>query len=249
MNLNSVGIAEIGSPYESADVVERVISRLNTMVRAATLEFAVSVGRLIISEFYGGCMATWRDRGAKDYSFRRLARHPQLPMSVTALYRSVAIYEVSQRVNIEQWKYVSMSHIRLVLPLAYEDQARLLQCVNQNHWTTRRLQQEIDSSPKRSGERAARNRRKQLQTTMRAIERCLVASDQFVEISESECEPSPESVSRARALLDRLRYTCLELERHLPGARTDYPPPVVSENPVLSVTQPSISSGWAIPET
>jgi hypothetical protein len=207
-------------------VVEEVVYKLNNMVRNATFAFAMSVGKLIITTFYGGCPTAWRERGVKDYSFRRLARHPQLRMSSTTLYRSVAIYELCQRIGIEQWHHVSMSHVRLVLPLPTEEQSLLLKSAEMNQWPTRRLQEEIAAWAKRGHEQSTRKRRSRLKATIQIIERCLDDANQFVGMDESTCEPSPDSVRRARVLIERLNHACLVLERHLPGANgEDLPPP------------------------
>src|SRR3974377_309327 len=79
--------------------VERVVRQLNALCKTATFDFAMSVGKLIIDNFYSGDLGAWRNRGAKNFSFRRLAKHPDLPMSASALYWSTAIYEVSRRVG------------------------------------------------------------------------------------------------------------------------------------------------------
>jgi hypothetical protein len=73
-------------------LVERVVLELNTLGRAATFEFTLSVGALIINRLYGGHLQAWRSRGPKCASFRRLAKHPSLPMSAGSLYRCVAIF-------------------------------------------------------------------------------------------------------------------------------------------------------------
>jgi hypothetical protein len=195
------------------------------MVRSATFEFAMSVGKLIINTFYGGSMTAWRDRGVKDCSFRRLARHPQLRMSPSALYRSVAIFELCQRLGIESWDHVSMSHVRLVLPLPVEHQARLLESAERNQWPTRRLQQEIATLAKPGANPLTRKRRARLGEMIQALERCIDETNRFVGMDDSSYDPSPDSVRRARELLQRLNHACVALERHLPAAHSEVPPP------------------------
>ncbi len=81
--------------------VERLVQQLNGPCKTATFEFAFSVGRLVIDGFYAGKLSAWRSRRGKDASFRKLASHPNLPMSAAALYRSTAIYELCQRVGVD----------------------------------------------------------------------------------------------------------------------------------------------------
>jgi hypothetical protein len=128
-----------------ATQLDAVVLKLNTICKRATLEFALSVGRLIIDNLYGGDLERWRVRGAKTASFRKLARHPQLPMSPVALYRSVAMYELCERIAISRWKNICTSHLRSVLPLASGDQERLLRLTEANAWSVRRLEEEVST--------------------------------------------------------------------------------------------------------
>jgi len=82
------------------DRVDRAVQQLNTICKVATMDFALAVGKLIIDEFYDGRVDSWRLREPKDHSLRKLSRHPDLPMSPGALYRSVAMYEVCSRLGV-----------------------------------------------------------------------------------------------------------------------------------------------------
>jgi len=77
--------------------IEKVLGQLNTICENASFDFALSVGHLIIDNFYLGDVDGWRSQGINNASFRRLARHPDLPMSPARLYRSVNAYERSVR--------------------------------------------------------------------------------------------------------------------------------------------------------
>jgi hypothetical protein len=128
---------------DASDRIEHVVLKLNGICRAATYEFATAVGRLVIDEFYRGDPTKWRERGLKSVSFRKLSRHPRLPMSPAALYRCVAIYELCQRIGIKEWRHVSTSHMRLVLPLGAVEQKRLLLHAEADRWSVRQLTEEI----------------------------------------------------------------------------------------------------------
>src|SRR5579859_4921759 len=133
--------------------VERVVAQLHDLCRAATMDFALSVGKLIISNFFSGNLASWRDRDPKkNASLRRLAAHPDLPMSPAVLYRSIAIYELCERLGIRSWKHVSTTHIRLVLPLEPAEQARLLRLCEAHAWPVRRLDEEVAAISRESPE-------------------------------------------------------------------------------------------------
>src|SRR5690349_9813403 len=83
--------------YEQSELVERdyrdneaevsdeqisiAIAQIKRITRCANLEFALRVGAVIIHHFYNGDTSAWRSKGAKTSSFRRLAQHPELPLS------------------------------------------------------------------------------------------------------------------------------------------------------------------------
>ncbi len=124
--------------------VAMVVRRLAQIARESTLEYALRVGQLIILEFYGGDTAAWRTKGPKQASFRRLSNHPNLPMSPSALYRCVAIFEVCDRLGaVSRWPHLGASHMRCVLRLPPPDQSHLLGRANSEKWTTERLHSEV----------------------------------------------------------------------------------------------------------
>jgi hypothetical protein len=205
-------------------LVDDVVLRLNDICKTATLDFAMSVGRLIIDSIYGGDLARWRSRGVKVASFRALANHPDLPMSAASLYRSVAIFELCERLGIRDWKHVSTSHMRLVLPLSIDDQGRLLRAAEEYRWPVRRLEEEIASverPPARAG-RGGRPKRTRLKSTLRRLEQCVDLSGKFSGTDDPSSDPSPQSALEIVQLMARLKHACSVLERsvsrHLPEA-------------------------------
>jgi hypothetical protein len=160
-----------------ADVlVEGTVAALNAICKAATLDFAVSVGDCVIRRVYAGDMTRWRERDpSKEVSLRKLVRHPHMPMSAASLYRCIAIYEICSRMGVHTWAHVSSSHIRLVLPLAPDDQNRLLLLTESERWSVRRLDAEIAhlrrTHAATCSERGGRQRRTPLDEIARAVDR------------------------------------------------------------------------------
>jgi hypothetical protein len=226
--LSISGPADIDPPDE---VVEKVVFRLNGIAKAATFDFAIAVGALIINNLYGGDLDGWRHRGPKCSSFRRLAKHPELSMSAGALYRSVAIYELCERFGVKKCRHVSTSHLRLMLPLGRQDQERLLNDAETGRWSVRRLQKEIamigDRHERAQPGRGGRRHKSKLRGTVRALDNCIEACDELVRTGTDDV--SPES---ARAIVHsarKMRALCFIIENRIrhqfPGARTDPPPP------------------------
>jgi hypothetical protein len=204
----------------SADAkVERVVRQLNALCKTATFDFAMSVGKLIINTFYSGDLAAWRNRGIKNVSFRRLAKHPDLPMSATALYRSTAIFEVCQRVGASEWKHVSTSHVRLVLPLPGAQQVRLLRRAEAEVWPVQRLREEIEMLPSAGlVKRGGRRKRSRLRKALRTLETFLQESGDLLRATTPVGELSPEMARTVVQLLHSVQSVCEELEHRLSGS-------------------------------
>jgi hypothetical protein len=192
-------------------LVQKIVLQINTVCRRATFDFAIAVGKIVVDGFHSGDLDTWRARGKKDTSFRKLARHPDLPMSPTALYRSVAIYELSQRLGVNSSRRISTSHIRLVLPLERDVQARLLGLAEAHAWSVDRLGEEIRKLPDVPSRRlGGRKRGSNVERTMRSIHKCLEKADNLFGVADVEL--SRETVRSMSELAIRLRQTCERLE-------------------------------------
>lgn len=146
-----------------------VVNKLCQLTRESTLDYAIRVGSLVIHYFYGGNMTDWRKRGPKAQSFRRLASHPELPMSASALYRCVAVFELCERLNVvSRWSRITVSHIRVVLGITEPEQSRLMVRANAERWSVQRLQEEA-----RKVGRAPRNRGRAAPTELDRLARTL----------------------------------------------------------------------------
>jgi len=199
----------------SDEVIEAVVGRLNSLCRQAMFEVTLAVGNMVIDNLYGGDLSLWRSRDpTKIISLRKLARHPQLPMSPSALYRSIAIYELCERLEIKRWRHVSTSHLRLVLPLENEDQVRLLRMTEANMWPVRRLDQEIKALLERHASRGGPRRRSRLSQATARVRKSLDTLETCLDPSHDP-EPSPDSVRDAIACLRRAVEVCATLERQL----------------------------------
>lgn len=213
-------------------LVESVVLQLNNLCKHATFDFAMAVGKLIIDTIYSGELGAWRSRGVKSASFRKLAKHPDLPMSPSALYRSVAIYELGRRLGVDRWQFVSTSHLRLLLPLPGDRQRQLVQAAEAHAWSVQRLREEIaalDAESARPRARGGRSKQSRLRKTIGILQKCVDSSSSLMETDE-DGELSPETARSVAELAQRLREACAKLEnrarRYIPGAQTEPPPPL-----------------------
>lgn len=123
-------------------IIEATVRDLREMQRRGGLEMANAVGQLIIDRLYGGNLSAWRSRGPKDTSFRKLAARDDVPMSHSALCQSVAVYELSQRLEISP-QNIGISHLRLLVGLPEEAQRRLAVEADHNGWPVTRMESEV----------------------------------------------------------------------------------------------------------
>jgi hypothetical protein len=198
--------------------LDSVVSDLNSLSKAATMQFALTVGELIIQRLYSGQIGRFRSRERKhNVALRAVAAHPDLAMSASMLYGCVAIYELCERFGIRSWKHVSTSHLRLVLPLAPEDQERLLREAEAKRWPVKLLEEHIAATAKSHGSppgRGGRKPRSMFRRTIHLFEKDLAnVSCCFPE--DSSAEPSPESARAAVDLLRRVADVCVNLESRL----------------------------------
>jgi CheY-like chemotaxis protein len=195
-------------------LVERVVGQLNAVCKKATFHFALAVGKIIVEQFYAGDLGAWRERGPKDASFRKLARHPNLAMGASMLYGSVAIYELAQRFEIADSSRLSTSHLRSVLALTEPEQERLLRAAEANSWSVARLCDEIARTcPERAGNRGGRKRQARLALTLKRLAACLDdVQGGLSGADEPDLKLASDCADQAAALLKRVQDACSTLE-------------------------------------
>jgi hypothetical protein len=162
---------------------------------------------VIIHHFYEGDPAAWRSRGPKVASFRRLAQHPELPLSPGSLYRCVALYELCDRLNApSRWEHLGASHLRLVIGLPPSTQEKLLATANAKRWTVKALQQEILIEKSVRVTRGGRRAQPPLTRTLMSIRKCLDDYGNLMtrsgQLSLPDLEESMQAVEDTKARLE-----------------------------------------------
>lgn len=134
----------------TSDPVEKALAQIRHVTRATSLQLALDIGQIVFDTIFGGDAALLRSRGPKNMSFRRLALHPDLPVSASTLWRSVSIYELSLRMpQLAGSQHLGVCHVRAVLGLPPADQERLLARAEKERWELSRL--ETQAALKRTG--------------------------------------------------------------------------------------------------
>src|SRR5690349_6014538 len=80
-------------------VIDATVADLVKLHRRSTISFATDIARIVIDRFFKGNIQEVRRRGPKDVSLRRLAEHPDLPISKHMLYTAVRVYELLDRMG------------------------------------------------------------------------------------------------------------------------------------------------------
>jgi hypothetical protein len=219
-----IGRMDLPSALESSHTQVRVVDRrdldavvdeLRQLTQVATLDLALAVGRLVIDRFYDGDTNAWRLRGRRCTSFRKLAARPDLPMSASALYRSVAIYELWQRLGgIVVWTHVGACHARAVLGLPPADQELLLRRAESESMTVRQLEEVAATLREQRNDRRGRPRRRPLQQATIVVRRSLDALADALAHAELDKAP-PEDLGSLKDTLAQLRARCEQIDGRL----------------------------------
>jgi hypothetical protein len=220
---SSVELAHAGrqEPVPTQEEVDLVVAQIRQVCRNSTLEFALHVGAIIIHNFYGGELKDWRLRGAKAPSFRRLAQHPELPLSPGALCRCVAVFELCDRLNAAaRFRRLGASHFRMVLGLDGKTQEQLLEMANKQHWTVKALHEEAmkhrgREAPCSGGRRPQSSLTKSLNAIRRILQAFHASLDEPLhEREHAEFRESVQLLFDTREWVDRL---CREVAERNPG--------------------------------
>lgn len=200
---------------DNSERTERVIASIRAFINQASLVTALGIGKLIIDEFYAGNLNLWRKRGSKDTSLRKLARHEKLPISASCLYRSIAIYELFERLDgKKRWSRLGATHFRAVLALCEEEQVRMLDNAQGKAWSTKRLEEEVMKSRKITNG-IGRPRLPALVKSLRCIQTSIRNSESAFNNPQSIAELSLASVVLLREELAALRSKIESYENKL----------------------------------
>ncbi len=195
--------------------VEGVLRELTALVRGATVDLSLKVGQLVVERFFGGDALNWRQQ--KQHSLRQLARHPELPMSASALRRCVGLYELTQRVgDLRCFQQLGTSHFRAVLGLDSQLQRSLLTNANEQAWTVSELESHV--SEVRGRQQRSRGGRPRVPSFVKLIRQLEPLAEQTalqLTQAQDERELSELDVHEAHARAARLSTLFQELELRL----------------------------------
>ncbi len=202
-------------------VVDEVVREINAIHGRASLDAALSIGRLIVDRFYHGDLSVWRSRKNKEVSFRRLAAraNTDLCVSATSLYRAVALYDLDRRIGIANLK-LTMTQLRVVLGLPEERQVELLTAADNQKWSSDRIEREAVKVRSTMGSRTGRPPSPPL---FRAFRKLTHSWKEVEEVFDGEgpANLSSEQAKRLYMAIDDLRNRIERIGRRICGRDAD----------------------------
>lgn len=216
---NAIVVDDPRSVALTSDPVESALARIRHVARASSLQLALDVGEIVFTTIFGGDAAAFRARGPKHTSFRRLALHPELPMSASNLWRAVAIYELSLRFPaLVSAQHLGVCHVRAVLGLPAAEQERLLNRAEKERWALSRLEAQAARQRKGQGGRPPKLEVLKALDSLRRVATLPMAT--FAD-EKAVKRLSQEDVQVALETLNELNERCVALHQLLIEARDD----------------------------
>jgi hypothetical protein len=140
------GSAGGGGDGAHAAMVAAIAAAAGGRSDASRLERVARVGGLLVERFHQGDAGSAQYRGRKPASLAAISRQlrgQRASLSVSWLSRSIATYRVLRPLGgAAAFPHLGPSHVRLVLPLAVEQQIALLRRAERERWSVARLQAE-----------------------------------------------------------------------------------------------------------
>jgi hypothetical protein len=195
------------APIDHA-TLDAVARRINALAHETTLNFAYSVGDLIVRELFEGDLALWGKHGTRATSYRQLAARSDLSLSPSALCRAVGIYALCERHGgPASWPKLSASHLQEVLGLPPSQQERFLRVAESEGWSSARLRAEIaNERPKetRGRPRGLLKTVRELETFLTETHESLLDAKGFAQLDHTTASDLHQTLSTLQRDLDAL---------------------------------------------
>ena len=123
------------------EAIEGAANELKAIERKVGLQSSVAIGDVVISRFFNGDVARWRDqRRNKSNSIRKLASHPSCPFSRSALNQAVGVCAVVRMFpEVADYTHVGATHVAATLHVPMDKQRAWLRIAEQEQLSVREL--------------------------------------------------------------------------------------------------------------
>jgi hypothetical protein len=203
---------------DEAPDVAALVQDLRALYNVTGVELMLRIGGLILERLYGGDVDNWRSRGRKDFSFRKLEQHPELPFKASMLSRAVSIYVLARRrPDLTKLQNVSQTHLQEILNLEPDVQDRLLTQVEQEKWSVQKLRSvvhDVIGSTRRAGRRRMPAFSKQLRNLRSIVDSRLLVMD-TANVTLLQLHDAEELLDTARRLCQQAEQVTRVLAAHM----------------------------------
>jgi hypothetical protein len=156
----SGNVVKLAQFFSEPREVTEVVKELREIHRKTGLERALAIGQIVLHRFFGGSADVWHERRKnKNNSVRRIAEHPDCPLSRSALNEAIGVYVAAQSLPCVQTSgHITASHIAAVTFLEVEGQRAWLDRAEKERLSVRQLKENIRLQRHEEGERRGRPR-------------------------------------------------------------------------------------------
>jgi hypothetical protein len=222
-----------------------LVGELRELYYVKGIELMLRIGELILNHLYGGEISRWKSKSRKDFSFRKLQQHPDLPFKASMLSRAVSIYVLSRRrADLLALQNVSQTHLQEVLNLDPELQDELLSRVEQEKWSVQRLRavviESLPSTTKRAGRPRSPAFSKQLRNLRSIVEGRLLVMD-TANVAVLQFQEAQDLLETARRLCQQAEFVTRVLAAHVATLDRDVPELSLPQR-LSGMLHPSVSS-------
>jgi hypothetical protein len=231
----------------AAPDIGALVRDLRALYYVTGIELMLRIGALILDRLYGGDETRWKSRARKDFSFRKLEQHPDLPFKASMLSRAVSIYVLSRRrPDLPRLENVSQTHLQEILSLESEVQDRLLARVEEEKWSVQRLRAEVTGlrgETSHAGRPRAPAFSKQLRNLRSIVDNRLLVMDAN-NVAVLQFREAQELLDTARRLCQQAEQVTRMLAAHVATLQRETPvvPAPVNHRPVSAIVARGVSS-------
>jgi hypothetical protein len=237
-------------PLAEADI-GLLVGELRELYYVKGIELMLRIGELILNRLYGGDISRWKSKSRKDFSFRKLQQHPDLPFKASMLSRAVSIYVLSRRrADLLALQNVSQTHLQEVLNLDPNLQDELISRVEKEKWSVQRLRAVVIDTLPTTTKRAGRPRSpafsKQLRNLRSIVEGRLLVMD-TANVAALQFQEAQELLETARRLCQQAEFVTRVLASHVATIDKEQSESPVIQRRVSGMVPSSVSSKKHLP--
>ena len=240
-----IGVELALSVVDEAPDLAALVQDLRALYNVTGVELMLRIGEFILERLYGGSVDNWRSRGRKDFSFRKLEQHPELPFKASMLSRAVSIYLLARRrPDVAKLQNVSQTHLQEIINLEPDIQDRLLAQVEQEKWSVQKLRaavHDVTGLTRRAGRPRMPAFSRQLRNLRSIVDSRLLVMD-TANVTVLELQDAEELLDTARRLCQQAEQVTRILAAHTANLQREAQVAAADPKAVTAIRPRAVSS-------